>query len=244
MEPKYKLQESLQSIVFVGGFNALNFTTDWLFNYDLISKNDYDNSKVVFLQAGQIRTELPWAIIQVGPVDDVATKLSISSTDEGSSALFSDLVMSLIEAFITASISGFGINFRYQIVHDELEEWHDFGHKLLPKKLWKNVFLDDAVDYPEETFFGMNNVGLKIDNFFPSVEPLEEGKTTELNISVRPIKIDEGKASKTTEVSFNYHFPILEKFGMDMVLKTMKTHHSKIEQDSPKFLHQLIVEEI
>ena len=241
MSISYSVEQSTQSIVFVGGFNTLNITHEWLLRFNLISQEDYDSAKLTFLDARQMRLELSWVVIQVAPVDEQKCKLVLTLTDEGSLSLFSDLVLSLAEAFITTTVTALGINFTYKVLHSDLEDWHAFGHKLMPKQFWKSIFLEDKDE--DSCHFGMNNVSLKIDSFIPSVKNIGENKT-ELNVSIKPYHDHNGQFKGNTEITLNYHFPILEEQGMEMVIETFRTHHSDLCERSPKFANQLITENI
>ncbi|ELO1773916.1 hypothetical protein K6U20_07615 [Vibrio fluvialis] len=240
MHNNYHFESPILSIVLIGGFSPVNITRDCLLRYELISSEDYDNARNILLNQGTSRFELPWAIVTVNTIKDgTEAKLSVALTDPGSYALFSDLVMSLCDAFATTTVNALGINFHSKVTHFKLEDWHDFGHKLAPKQFWRKAFAPGR----DDLHVGLKTIAIKFDSLLESVAPLTpDDDQTELNVSVKPLSKYEDQTFDT-EVMFNYHFPILESLGMEMAKHTLSVYMDDLNAGSNNLFTRLVEEE-
>lgn len=237
MSQDYKFDNRQNSIVLIGGFSNINFTHEKLFRLELISESDYNESKIIFMDQNQIYVSLPWAKIQLNPADKSSNKLTLTLTDEGSLTLFLDLVKSIIQLFYTSESSALGINFNYRIQHNNADKWHDFGHKIVPKPFWKDIF-----SHSEEEIYGTNNVALKITSVLESIKKTDDDMKVELNLNVRPLFLDENgtKLTNTTEIVLNYHFPLNKIDSMDMANNTIDTYFNMLNDTVDARVKQLL----
>ncbi|KGY11257.1 hypothetical protein NM22_16880 [Vibrio tubiashii] len=246
MKPNFDVHQKHLSVAFLGAFNPLNFTPDWLHKYELISDKDFEEAKIQQLNIDGIQVQFTWFKIEVTPVsfNTADKRLMVTLIDEGSYTIFKDLVYSLIEMHITTSAYAVGINSTYTITNKSREDWDALGHKLVPKEHWRNVFSPNQKD--EDSKLGITHVSMRLDSHKESVVDLPEGLYTELNVTVRPvIKSETQKLDFATSINFNYHFPIPDRSvsitcsAMDLARKTLDIHWDTLKEEADVKLNEL-----
>ncbi len=244
MKPNFDVHQKHLSVAFLGAFNPLNFTPDWLHKYELISNKDFKEAKIQQLNIDAIQVQFTWFKIEMAPVsfNTADKRLMVTLIDEGSYTIFKDLVYSLIEMHITTSAYAVGINSTYTITNRSREDWDALGHKLVPKDHWRSVFTPAH----EDSKLGITHVSMRLDSHKESVVNLPEGSYTELNVTVRPLfKSETQTLDFATSINFNYHFPIPDSSvsstcsAMDLVRKTLDIHLDTLKEEADIKLNEL-----
>lgn len=241
MSDIYSVRTKSQSVVLIGGFSPSNFTLERLLKYEIISESVADESELQFFHVeGRLSLKLPFALMHVVRVDESDYKLSIQSTDDGTNQIFKDFVVSLMNLFDTTALTGMGLNFFVEIQHLNDKQWHSFGHNILPKEKWAKIFNPEKKD----SHCGLTHASLRFESLLESVEKLEDDYNTELNVAIRPVlsDINGDKQSRVSEIRLNYHFPINEKSGMYMALKTFEQYYDDLSESFVSHIKSIVME--
>lgn len=217
------------SIVLVGAYNTKNFSLLRLIDFGLINRCDEKNSEEYY--DGNIRKiELPWCVIVVES-EKVIFQMKTTSEQFGDFHLFKDLILSVLNLFITTEVKAIGMNAHYFIQLKDKKEWHKLGNSLIPKQ----PFLS-ALSKKEDDLIGTMHLKLQYENFF------DISSKNELNIEVRPLFKNEKNLYKPHSilVGFNGHFDV----GGDANegVETITTYIDDIESKYSTFSKNIIKE--
>lgn len=138
-EPKAKEM----TLVFVGQFNPVIINPNWLSGKKLIS----DAQAEIAIKADNYisHPEITQFKLDNFSIQTVQNKYTLTCTQEG----FFDQVKQLTDNIFTflneTPVMQLGINTVYHYEFSSEDEWHAFGHRLAPKKVWEGVTLNPGL---------------------------------------------------------------------------------------------------
>lgn len=177
------------AIVAIGDFNPAIFSPDWLEGNKLIGKGDADavrdqsqGQMIVSHQVASFQTK--WFALQV-----LSNQFSLTSKDALSPA-FKDLAVGIFQLLPHTPITAVGLNFlaHFKLVRED--DYHKVGDVLAPKKIWNELYPEDAV--------GLANLTVKVQH---GVRGKELKMRDEINIAVSPSE----KFKFGISMSYNNH---------------------------------------
>jgi hypothetical protein len=153
LNPEILIEEI--SIVLVGDFNPTIFHPMWFLHEDMIRESEAVDSKIDISHQDVTSFRLEWLTIQVLRERFTATiKADVYKKHLG------DLVTNVFNKLFHTPIRQFGMNVSFRVRFKSMDDWHGFGHFLLPKSPWKDVF-----DQPG--LHSCNVQGLRVDDKRP-----------------------------------------------------------------------------
>lgn len=128
-------QPALQgiSIVFLGDFNPKIFQPAWFASENLIRVTEAEEADIKIINPEIVIFKLEWLEIQV-----TRDRCSFMTTQDAYFEVVRDLCLSTFRLLRHTPIQKMGINRDLHFKMKSIEEWHAFGHKVAPKKLWAN----------------------------------------------------------------------------------------------------------
>ncbi|HWN95940.1 MAG TPA: hypothetical protein VNT99_12965 [Methylomirabilota bacterium] len=128
------------SFVIVGTFNPAIFHPAWLAAQELIPPSEATDAKNIIVTSDLSVIQLPWVRMQVTTDRFIAT-----TTHDSHFNTLRDLVSGAFEVLRHTPIRQLGINVEQHYKFESEETWNAFGHRLAPKKIWKQMFRDPGM---------------------------------------------------------------------------------------------------
>jgi len=122
------------SIVLVGNFNPLIFHPAWFKAHKLIMEKEADEAEIEIIHRDIVIFSLEWLKLQV-----TSDRFLVRTTQEPYFSFLYDLVLSAFKLLIHTPVRMMGINKEMHFSMDTEEKWHNAGHVLAPKELWKDI---------------------------------------------------------------------------------------------------------
>lgn len=131
-QPTHSVEEI--TVVFVGDFNPKIFQPMWFAHHDLLRESEALEARTDLVHADVSSFATEWLSLQV--LHDrftAATKAEVYRPHLG------DLVRNVFTLLTHSPVHQMGINVSYRLYFKSLDDWHSFGHFILPKSPWANV---------------------------------------------------------------------------------------------------------
>jgi len=122
------------SIVFLGDFNPTIFQPEWFAAEDLIRKRESEDAKIEI-----IHPEIVVIIFDWGRLEVTRDRFVLSTKQDPYYEILRDLVIGTFRLLRHTPIKMVGINTEMHFRMRSIKEWHDFGHLLAPKEIWKGI---------------------------------------------------------------------------------------------------------
>ena len=172
------------SIVLIGSFNPQIFQPFWFSHNNLVQSTEAEAVHLDVIAMDITSFRFPWLNVQV-----FREKFLAITTDESQFLPLRDFVIGTFQLLGHTPVRQMGINRDIQFEMASEKDWHQIGHNLAPKQLWKKY---------------LKKPGLK--SLVINGER-EDGYNGEINVSVRPILEKKAIENKNVvEVSYNSHF--------------------------------------
>lgn len=127
-------------VVLLGGFNPNIFSPAWLSAQSLIGENDAENATIEIIVPDISLFHLPWCTVQV-----TRERFLIFTEQEAYFGILFDLVANIFKTLEHTPIHTLGYNWGMHLKCDSEEEYHNFGHYLVPQNPWRGIFDDSAL---------------------------------------------------------------------------------------------------
>ncbi len=196
---KQEPKSQKKSIVFLGNFNTMIFQPAWFASEGLIKKQEAEDATIHIIHPDVTNFSLEW--LEFNATNE---RVQFLTKQEPYYYIIRDLAVGTFKILRHTPIRAMGINHDEHYPYETIEEWHSFGHKLAPKKIWEK-FLENP---------GMRSLAI-------------EGKRTDghkgyILVRAEPSKI----VQQGILISVNDHFEIPEnneKFGCDEIINILET---------------------
>ncbi len=124
------------SIVLIGDFNPKIFQPAWFAAQEppLIPKLEAEEATIEIIHPDVVIFQTDWFRLQV-----VREQFQVSTAQESRYEFLRDLVLGTFQILQHTPVRGMGIN---KDIHWGVENeavWHDFGHRITPKDIWKGI---------------------------------------------------------------------------------------------------------
>ncbi|OYT90315.1 MAG: hypothetical protein CFE43_18860 [Burkholderiales bacterium PBB3] len=134
------------SIVLVGSFNPAIFHPKWFEHFQLMRSNEVEDAKVDLVHHDISNFTIDWVNVQV-----LQDRFFVSIKADAYLKHLKDLVQGTFQHLSHTPVRQMGLNTTLRLKFKSEEDWHCFGHYLVPKTPW-----DDVLNRP-----GMLNVQLR-----------------------------------------------------------------------------------
>jgi hypothetical protein len=122
------------AIVFVGDFNPKIFQPMWFASQGLLREAEAENAKVEIIHQDIASFSTDWVLIQV-----TRDRFSAMTKADAYQSHLSDLVRGALQKLSHTPVRQMGMNMGLRVRFHSEEDWHTFGHFLVPKSPWKGV---------------------------------------------------------------------------------------------------------
>jgi hypothetical protein len=159
------------SIVLIGKLSPTIITPYWLAGKNLISDLEAKTATEAqqYISLPDIsQFKLSYCIVQV-----TSERYIISSTQEAYFEKLCEITVGIFTILNETPVHQIGINTIHHYDFGNLEEWHNFGHRLAPKEIWKTVTKDpglkrlEMISKREDEWEGELNTIVGISEIFP-----------------------------------------------------------------------------
>ena len=130
--PSYPLALDRASIVLLGRFNPSIFHPAWFARFGLLRDAEADQAKDLIATDQLSKFQADWIGIQVTP-----DRFYAFSDDPAASNPLRDLVASAFSVLEHTHFWALGLNRQMHYRVETEEQWHRFGHSLVPKGEWE-----------------------------------------------------------------------------------------------------------
>lgn len=148
-------------IVLLGYFNPKIFSPFWFVSEGLLGSKEAEAAVPEVIHSDVSIFKLDWCRLQVE-----RNKFSIFTEQEAYFTKIFDLISGTFTLLEHTPIWALGFNWGYHFKCDSNEEWHSFGHYLVPQSPWLDMFNDpgmakievtekDKPDDPMDGFIGV-----------------------------------------------------------------------------------------
>ena len=204
-------------VVLLGDFNPKIFTPAWLAAQELIGEEESKNSNVEILTPDIAVFNLSWCQAQI-----TRNRFAIFTEQDAYFTHLYDLIANIFQILEHTPIHTLGYNWGMHFICSNEEEWHAFGHSLVPQNPWKNIFKDSAM--------------LRLD----IVEKYEKGDPLDgrMQVRVEPSR----KFKYGVFININDHYEVSKKeevVGCSEILSAFKENWSKSEKTAMGIVEQL-----
>lgn len=190
VENKYVLLNTKITIVVAGQFHPGVFTPDWFSSHQIVSKEDCDNAEIKYIEPSVIDIDFGWFRWYSDP-QRAMVELKVDGYDDQ----MLDLVRSILTMFSYTKVSALGLNYFFFFNMNALGDWHELGHSLTPKDIWKSSFGH------EEKHYGMKETAIQVEDFY--------GEGSVFNVTVKAANhVNDPKHRHRFAIEFNNHFDI------------------------------------
>jgi hypothetical protein len=122
------------SVVVLGSFNPRIFEPLWLASQNLAPLSEAESATVQLIEKEFAQIGLPWANVVV-----MGDRLQVQSTEIVSPAQIRDLVVGVLRVLPHTPVTAVSIQHSAHLELESEQQWHDVGHRLAPKDLWKGI---------------------------------------------------------------------------------------------------------
>ena len=135
-------QPALQghTLVLRGNFNPSIFQPAWFGAQSLLPNAAVASAKISIVRPEVTVFSIEWCRIEV-----TEDRFAIGSTHEAYFERLADLVIKTFRILIHTPVHMMGINYDVHFSAQSEEKWHEFGHKLAPKQIWKEMFANPGL---------------------------------------------------------------------------------------------------
>jgi len=131
-KPEISVEEI--SLVLVGDLNPKIFHPMWFLHEGLIRESEARESHIDVSHQDVSSFRLEWVTIQV-----LRDRFTAKIKADVYKKHLGDLVLNVFSTLSHTPIHQLGMNTAYRIRFRSNDDWHSFGHFLLPKSHWSNV---------------------------------------------------------------------------------------------------------
>jgi hypothetical protein len=135
--PDFGCEIEATNIVLLGNFNPAIFQPAWLVAHNLIRKEEGDAAKIQVIAAEVASFATDWLNLLV-----TQNKFQASTSDPSHYEPLRDLVLGIFLLLEHTPFDKMGINREMHFKMPSVEAWHEVGHLLVPKEIWRE-FLGD-----------------------------------------------------------------------------------------------------
>lgn len=122
------------SCVFVGKMNPAIFHPAWLHHKGLIREEEATNAKIQLVHPSI--SSFQFSNITFAANEE---RLSLETSDESKFEIMRDLALGIFSLLESTPVTSAGVNTMIHYSLPSTEEWHHFGHRLVPKNFWDEV---------------------------------------------------------------------------------------------------------
>ena len=122
------------SVIMLGDFNPTIFQPMWFAKEGLLRDSEATDAKITVVHQDVTGFSTDWFALQV-----TRDQFSASIKADAYIPHFSDLVRGVFQKLTHTPVRKMGINIQEKVRFKSEEDWHAFGHFLLPKSPWKGV---------------------------------------------------------------------------------------------------------
>lgn len=184
--PSYSLMLDRASIVLLGKFNPAIFHPAWFARHSLIRDEEAKQVKDLVVVQDIAQFQVDWLFVQVTP-----DRFQAHTDDASHSAPLRDLVVSVFTLLEHTPFWALGMNRHLHYKVESEDQWHRFGHMLVPKEAWSRW---------------MKNPGMRVLTISAS---RDEAPGARIQFQVEP----SGRVHPGVYCSFNEHRDISRKEG-------------------------------
>ena len=130
--PTYPLALDRASVVILGKFNPSIFHPAWFARFGLLADPEADHAKEMLVTDELTKFRTDWLELQV-----TRARFLALSDDPSASVSLRDLVASTFSLLEHTHFSALGMNRELHYRVESEEQWHHFGHFLVPKRVWE-----------------------------------------------------------------------------------------------------------
>jgi hypothetical protein len=130
--PAYPIALDRASVVVLGKFNPSIFHPAWFARFNLLPEQEAGQAKEILVTDELTKFRTDWFELQV-----TRTRFVAMSDDPSASVSLRDLVASTFSLLEHTHFSALGMNRELHYQVESEEQWHHFGHFLVPKKVWE-----------------------------------------------------------------------------------------------------------
>lgn len=141
------------SIVLVGHFNPRIFRPDWFADRELIGKEESSRADIKVIHPEIVMFSTDWLNIEV------RRTLFVARARDEPMVKLHDLVLGCFERLKDTPIGQLGINRSAHFDLGDVNRWHNFGDKLVPKAEWDKIFERP----PEPRWGGLKSLTTELD---------------------------------------------------------------------------------
>jgi hypothetical protein len=121
-------------VVLLGDFNPKIYQPAWFASEGLIRPSEADNAKIQIVHADLAIFSTDWFVLQVARDRFSATIKALAYR-----AHLRDLVLGTFHKLLHTPLMQMGINCATRVRFKSDDDWHAFGHFLVPKCPWKGI---------------------------------------------------------------------------------------------------------
>jgi hypothetical protein len=129
---KPEFQET--SIILIGDFNPQIFQPTWFAEQNLIRQQEAEMSDIDLINREIVSFSLDWMHLQV-----LKKRFFVGTTQQPYDEVLRDLVIGTFRLLNQTPIDVMGINSDRHFKMTSEQQWHDFEHRIAPKRLWNEV---------------------------------------------------------------------------------------------------------
>ena len=130
--PTFPLALDRASVVVLGKFNPSIFHPAWFARFTLLPEPEASQAKEMLVTDELTKFRTDWLELQV-----TRARFMALSDDPSASVSLRDLVASTFSLLEHTHFSALGMNRELHYRVESEEQWHDFGHFLVPKRVWE-----------------------------------------------------------------------------------------------------------
>lgn len=122
------------SIILLGNFNPIIFQPAWFSAKELLAQAEAEAAKVEIIHPDAAIFSLEWMRLEV-----TRERLMVETTQESYYEVIRDLILGMFSLLSHTPLKKMGINTNMHFLIENEEQWHNIGHRLAPKDLWKDI---------------------------------------------------------------------------------------------------------
>jgi|SRR3990172_3463060 len=131
--PKPKVQG--HNIVLIGNFNPKIFQPAWFGAEGLLSKQETEKANIQIIHPDVVI----FSIEELLKLEVTRERFVLSTTQEPYDEVIRDLALGTFRLLRHTPIIKMGINRDMHFQIESEKKWHEIGHKLAPKELWRDI---------------------------------------------------------------------------------------------------------
>ena len=131
---KPDLTEEDISIVLIGDFNPVIFHPTWFAQHELIRVNEANDATIDVVAQDISSFRLEWISFQI-----LRDRFTATIKADAYKTHLGDIVQGLFSILSHTPVKQLGINTTFKCEFKSNDDWHSFGHFLIPKSPWVDV---------------------------------------------------------------------------------------------------------